>query len=227
MQEVAGSSIDPGNVLALARAYTARLGLTEFYAADLDAIMGGVPQEALVTALAAHGAPLWLDAGVASVDGAQRALDAGAARVVVGLETLRSFDTLTRICAALGRDRVAFSLDLRDGEPVVAGVATAGIPQEPAHVLADRAGDAGVGSVIVLDLARVGEGAGLDLALIARVRDAVPGLTLIAGGGIGGLDDLRRLAGAGCDGALVATALHDGRISAADVAAAALLLPAG
>jgi phosphoribosylformimino-5-aminoimidazole carboxamide ribotide isomerase len=226
VQAVAGSPIHPGDVLALARAYTGRLGLSELYAADLDAIMGGVPQEALVTELAAHGAPLWLDAGVASVDSARRALDAGAARVVVGLETLHSFDALARICTAVGRDRVAFSLDVRDGEPVVAGVSTPDIPPEPAHVLADRAGDAGVGSVIVLDLARVGGGAGVDLALIARVRDAVPGLTLVAGGGIRGPDDLARLAGAGCDGALVATALHDGRINAADVAAAALLQPA-
>jgi uncharacterized protein related to proFAR isomerase len=32
-------------------------------------------------------------------------------------------------------------------------------------------------------------------------------------------DDLRRLKASGCDAALVATALHDGRITAADVAA--------
>jgi len=71
----------------------------------------------------------------------------------------------------------------------------------------------------VIDLARVGTGAGLDFGLIARVRDAVPGLTLLAGGGVRGLEDCARLADTGCDGALVATALHDGRLGAADVAA--------
>jgi uncharacterized protein related to proFAR isomerase len=35
----------------------------------------------------------------------------------------------------------------------------------------------------------------------------VPGLTLLAGGGVRGTEDLEKLAGAGCDGALVATAL--------------------
>ena len=127
----------------------------------------------------------------------------------------------------MGSDRVALSLDLRDGEPVVAAGAAAGIQHEPAHGLAARAGAAGVGSVIVIDLARVGEGTGLDLELIARVREAVPGLTLLAGGGVRGPEDLVRLAGAGCDGALVATALHEGRIGPADIAAARLLLPAG
>ena len=33
-------------------------------------------------------------------------------------------------------------------------------------------------------------------------------------------DDLKRLAGAGCDGALVATALHDGRLRSGDIAGA-------
>ena len=86
--------------------------------------------------------------------------------------------------------------------------------------MAERAAQAGAGAVIVLDLARVGTGTGLDLALIGRVRDAVPGVTLLAGGGVRGPEDLARLADAGCDGALVATALHDGRLGPEDIAAA-------
>src|SRR5438132_171602 len=88
---------------------------------------------------------------------------------------------------------------------------------------AARAAAAGAGAVIVTALARVGTGTGLDLGLIARVRAAAPRVTLLAGGGVRGLEDIVRLADAGCDGALVATALHDGRLSAAGVAAARAL----
>jgi phosphoribosylformimino-5-aminoimidazole carboxamide ribotide isomerase len=64
----------------------------------------------------------------------------------------------------------------------------------------------------------VGVGAGLDLDLIARVRAAIPrSVRLLAGGGVRGWRDLEQLAKFGCDGALVATALHDGRLSAQDV----------
>src|SRR6202035_2128112 len=60
------------------------------------------------------------------------------------------------------------SLDLRDGDPVVA---SGGIPPgEPAHVVAAHAANAGAGAVIVIDLARVGTRAGLDLGLIGRAR---------------------------------------------------------
>lgn len=223
VRAVAGSPIELGDALALARAYVDRLGLTELYAADLDAIKAidiiqGTSQDALVAAIAALGAPLWLDAGVSSADRARRALGLGAARVVAGLETLPSFEALKTICAAVGGERVAFSLDLRNGEPVVSPRAAQTDREMPAHLAAARAADAGVGSVIVIDLARVGTGTGLDLALVARVREAVPGLTLVAGGGVRGLEDVARLADAGCDGALVASALHNGRLSAAEVA---------
>jgi phosphoribosylformimino-5-aminoimidazole carboxamide ribotide isomerase len=219
VRAVAGLPIESGDALALARAYVDRLGVTELYAADLEAILGRASQDALVGAVAALGAPLWLDAGVSSTQRARHSLGLGAARVVVGLETLASYEALGEICAALDGGRVAFSLDLRDGEPVV--VASGDIPlREPAHVVASRAANAGVGAVIVLDLARVGTGAGLDFALIARVRESTPGQMLLAGGGVRGYEDLARLADAGCDGALVATALHDGRLCAADVASA-------
>jgi uncharacterized protein related to proFAR isomerase len=47
---------------------------------------------------------------------------------------------------------------------------------------------------------------------MARLRAAVPGVTLMAGGGVRDATDLDHLARAGCDGALVATALLSGRL---------------
>ncbi len=217
VRAVAGAVIQPGDALALARTYTDRLGVRELYVADLDAIVGrhGI-QDAVVADLAALGAPLWLDAGASSIDQARHALDLGSAHVVVGIETLSSYDALAEICDAVGGDRVAVSLDLRNGAPVVSGIP----PGEPAHVIAGRAAKAGASAVIVIDLARVGTSRGLDLDLIARVREVAANVTLLAGGGVRGLQDLAQLADAGCDGALVATTLHDGRIGAAEVAAA-------
>jgi phosphoribosylformimino-5-aminoimidazole carboxamide ribotide isomerase len=206
----------PGDAVDLARWYMRGVGLTELYVADLDAILGRPRQDTLVASVSALGAPIWLDAAAASVSDARHALELAAAVVVIGLETLPSYGALAEICAAVGGDRVAFSLDLRDGEPI----ATLGTVDEPAHVVAERAADAGAGAIIVIDLARVGTGAGLDLALIGRVRGAVAGLTLLAGGGVRGPEDLAQLADVGCDGALVATAVHQGRLGAGEVAVA-------
>lgn len=215
----AGSAVN-GDAIALAHVYVERLGVTELYAADLEAIEGREPQDALVAGIASIGASLWLDAGVTSADRARQALALGARHVIVGLETLASYDALGAICAAVGGAHVAFSLDLREGAPLVAHGGSIA-PGEPPHVVATRAALTGVGSVIVIDLARVGTNNGLDLDMLGRIREAIPELPLLAGGGVGGPEDLVRLAAAGCDGALVATALHDGRIGVSEIAAAA------
>jgi phosphoribosylformimino-5-aminoimidazole carboxamide ribotide isomerase len=213
VRTVAGSSIETGDAPALARAFIEELGVPELYIADLDAIAGGPSQDAVIAALTDRGAPVWLDAGVTSVDRARHAVELGAAQVVVGLETLQSFGALAAICAAVGGDRVAFSLDLRSGQPLRRAGFDA--PEDAApNVLALRAAEAGAGSVIVIDLARVGAAAGPDLEMMAAVREAVPQLTVLAGGGVRGAQDLKSLADIGCDGALVATALLEGRLTA-------------
>lgn len=200
-----------GDAVELARTYVDRHGLGELYVANLDAIeavaAAGWAGLRTVTDIAALGAAVWLDAGVSSIDRARESIAMGAAHVVVGLETLSSFAALRQICDGIGGRHVAFSLDLRGGDPIGIGHGDA------ADVVAARAADAGIGAIIVLDLARVGMKSGVDLNLIARVRKAAPAVTLLAGGGVRGPEDLERLADAGADGALVATALLDGSLA--------------
>jgi HisA/HisF family protein len=202
-----------GDAGALARHYIEDFGVDALYVADLDAIQGGSSQDALVGCLCQLRAPVYLDAGVSTLDAARHVRSLGVSRVIVGLETLASFAALQMICAALDAD-VVFSLDLRDSKPLSP-------VHDAAEDIAARAADMGVREIILLDLARVGMSAGFDLDLIARVRAATPaGVSLLIGGGVRGLDDLNRLAAVGCDGALVATALQNGTLTAAEVARA-------
>ena len=168
---------------------------------------------AVVRTIASVGVPVWLDAGVTSSDDAQHAMECGASRVIVGLETLSSFDVLESIVKTVGRERVVFSLDLRDGQPLATTSELA--PPSPED-LADRAAAAGVSAMLMLDLARVGSGSGVDLEVLARIRSGVS-VPLYAGGGVRSIDDVEQLRGVGCAGALVATALLDGQITKRDL----------
>jgi phosphoribosylformimino-5-aminoimidazole carboxamide ribotide isomerase len=205
LRMTAGIEIN-GDPLALARVYVNTFGLDAVYAADLDAIVGREIDDEALAGLAAI-APLWVDAGVASPERARHVIALGAAKAIVGLETLTSFEALSAIGTAVGTDRTAFSLDLRSGVPIT------NLRDASAEEIAARAVDAGIGVMIVIDLARVGRATGPDFELLARVRAAVPDTPLFAGGGIRGPADLVRLAEAGCTGALVASALHDGVLS--------------
>ena len=206
---VAGVPVD-GDVVKLGRVYVNRLRLSEIYVADLDAITDGIDSlnAGVLGGLAAIGVPVMVDAGVSTVPEAQSVLETGASQIIVGLETLTGFDALDDICRAVGGERVICSIDLRDGVLLAAPNVVAAVPT--VDDVARRAASAGVGALIVLDLARVGSARGPDLDAMRLARAGAPRVALFAGGGVRDNTDLLALAEAGCDGALVATALHRG-----------------
>jgi phosphoribosylformimino-5-aminoimidazole carboxamide ribotide isomerase len=136
------------------------------------------------------------------------------AGIVVGLETVASPEELEHICSELG-ERIIFSLDMKANVPLGDSSRWGG---DSLHC-AERAVAAGVRRMIVLDLARVGEGGGPGTEELCRAISANhPTVELIAGGGVRGIDDLRRLKACGVRAALVASALHDGRLRREDFA---------
>jgi phosphoribosylformimino-5-aminoimidazole carboxamide ribotide isomerase len=213
-----------GDPVALLRAYRRRLGATACYVADLDAIQGGAVQRARLGELArletGFTGALLVDAGAHTPASTLEVLACGASEVVIGLETLRAFTDLAGIVRAIGAARLVFSLDLRLGRPILhpAMHDAAGARPDAASLTA-QAVEAGVKSLLVLDLGRVGTGCGADLGLLEGLRKQFPGIRLLAGGGVLARRDLDRMEDAGCDGVLVASAIHDGRITAADLAA--------
>jgi len=195
--------------VVVTRAVRDRFGLDELYVADLDAIAGDAGAPDVVAALARE-ALVMVDAGAADAAAVAALLELGVARVVIGTESLPGVDAFRRLRTALPGAPLVVSLDLRGGRVLSPdpGLAGAG----PAGALA-RLAEAGADEAIVLDLARVGSGAGPDVGLVADLRARVPGVALLAGGGVRHAGDLRALAGAGAVGALVATALHGGAIA--------------
>jgi phosphoribosylformimino-5-aminoimidazole carboxamide ribotide isomerase len=221
------SSLLPGGVgdpVGLLRAYHARLGIHQCYVADLDAIQGGAVQRALIRELAefhtGFAGALLVDAGTRSPGGALEVLSCGASEVVVGLETLHAFTDLAAIVSLVGPSRVVFSLDLRLGDPVLHPLMqdAKGAGPDPMS-LAEQVAASGVTSILVLDLGRIGTGCGVDLGLLEALRRRLPHIRLLAGGGVLTRRDLERMRDVGCNGALVASAIHSGRLTASDLAA--------
>jgi phosphoribosylformimino-5-aminoimidazole carboxamide ribotide isomerase len=198
-----------GAPLDIAQGFRKQFELSELYLADLDAIAGARPALSLYEALRGKGFPLWVDAGVRDAAAARALADAGVERVVIGLETVRGPEELAGACRDLG-ERVVFSLDLKGGEPL--GDTSAWQAREAEGIAAQAIG-AGARRVLVLDLARVGEGRGTGTeALCAALAAKYPAVEVAAGGGVRDIADLRRLRACGVRTALVASALHDGAL---------------
>jgi phosphoribosylformimino-5-aminoimidazole carboxamide ribotide isomerase len=208
----------PGSIAA---AFANALGVEEVYVADLDAIAGREPDWAAYEQIAAAGLRLWVDAGIGESGRARQMAHWASTRVptaglVVGFESLDDPARLASIQAALNPDASMFSLDLRNGEPLThLPVWRSATPRE----IADHALSVGFRRLLVLDLASVGVDRGPASAGLCReLRDAYSQIELLTGGGVRNVGDLRYLAASGCDAVLVASALHDGRLTAADLA---------
>lgn len=165
------------------------------YVADLDAIEGRGDNRAAIAALA-NAFPrtrLMIDAGARFRDWR----GAGRVDVVLGSESLPDVETLR---AMSGDSHVVLSLDFREDiflGPEGLFVASAIWPPR----------------IIVMTLARVGARAGPDFARFSQIIARAGDRRVYVAGGVRGADDLARLEEIGAAGALVATALHDGRLT--------------
>src|SRR6185312_5280033 len=110
-----------------------------------------------------------VDAGTADAAAVAGLLELGAARVVIGTETLPGVDALARLPAA----PLVVSLDLRAGHVISPDPALAAL--DPLDAL-NRLAEAGAREAIVLDLARVGSGQGPDVGLLGELHARFPGL---------------------------------------------------
>jgi phosphoribosylformimino-5-aminoimidazole carboxamide ribotide isomerase len=191
-------------------------GFGELYVADLDAIGGGLIDMVSLQRLGDAGLQISLDAGVSCLARARELARLPdqiptLGSLVLGLESLVDSKLLGQSLGVLGPGRCIFSLDLRNGEPVTTCPTW---HRATAWEIADAVIGEGIQRIIVLDLARVGTGQGpTTLELCGELHRTHPNVEIIAGGGVRGSEDLEQMKAAGCSAALVASALHDGRLT--------------
>ena len=197
------------NPLEVASAFKA-LGFDELYVADLDAIMGEKADFSILKQIAdTTGLRLMVDAGIADLERAEKVLKNHVSEIVIGTETLASISFVGEAVKFLGRERVVVSLDLK-GEEVISKFEL-GKFMDPISLLQEFQ-RMGVDQIIVLDLARVGSGEGVNMRLLKKILGNFKAKVFV-GGGVRDIKDLLELENYGVFGVLIATALHSGRIS--------------
>ncbi|EAS49452.1 putative histidine biosynthesis protein [Aurantimonas manganoxydans SI85-9A1] len=189
--------------VAVARGLMALAPFRSLYIADLDAIEGRPANDATIARLgtAFPTTEIWIDGGVHTTEDAQRVLAQPRHVAVVGTESIEGTGVARDLA---GEPRAVLSLDFR-GDDFLG----------PVELLTEAS--LWPRRLIVMTLARVGSGAGPDLERLASVAARAGDRAIFAAGGVRGADDVTALAEAGITGALVSTALHDGRLAPADL----------
>lgn len=198
----------------IAQAFVNQCGFDDVYVADLDAIGGAEPDWEAYEQIAATGLKLIIDCGVATSLLARQLADFTLASghvsgVVIASESILDVVNLLSAVEVLGPEQAVFSLDLRQGTPIVAAPGWA--HAAPMELISDAV-RVGYRRLIVLDLATVGgDGGPSTPPLCQQIRARYAELEIISGGGVRDYRDVSQLAESGCDRVLVASALHDGR----------------
>ena len=205
--------------VAVARQYV-DAGAKWLHVVDLDGARDGRPAhgDVLSRIVAAVGerAGVEVAGGLRTGTAVRDALGRGATRVVLGTAALASPRLARELVALHGADRLAVSIDVRDGLALGQGW-VGGSPGVPMAEALDRLAVAGVRWFEVTAIDRDGTLGGPDLELLRAAIASAGDVRIIASGGIRSIDDLEATRDAGCAGAIIGRALHEGSL---DLAAA-------
>jgi phosphoribosylformimino-5-aminoimidazole carboxamide ribotide isomerase len=207
--------------LAAARGWT-EAGAGYLHVVDLDGAKTGAPVnlEHLRRIAGELGVPVQYGGGLRSAQAVSDALQAGAARVILGTAAFTQTGLLERALGEHGPERVLVSVDVRGGHVTTAGwTETTKITTE---AVIDSLAERGARKLVFTNVDRDGMLEGPDLEEVRRVAEAVQG-SLIYSGGIGQLVDLEGLAGlreTSLEGVIVGKALYERRFTVAQAQAA-------
>jgi len=168
----------------------------ETYIADLDRITGAGDNLGAIADISSLSLTM-VDAGISREEDAKLVRTA-AGSIILGTETA----TLSLIEALQGKD-VLVSIDMRQGRMMASDPALASSPSETIR----RLNELELNGLILLDVARVGSGEGIDLVLLKN-SVAASKHPIIVGGGVRDMRDLEQIRQAGAAGAIIASAVH-------------------
>ncbi len=171
--------------------------------------------------LQAVDSPIQFGGGLRSLEDIDLVLQLGATRVVLGSVAVHHPDVVRQALKRFGPERVVVALDARGGYVVTHGwLETSNVP---VIALGKAMRQMGVLRAVYTDTRRDGMLSGVDVegaTLLARQS----GLLVIASGGVGSLEDVRRLRAAaqfGVEGVIIGQALYSGAISLTEAIAVA------
>lgn len=185
------------------------LGFKKIYLADLDAILGKHPCYTLYNSIAEMAKlELMVDAGVKDLSTAKKMLNNQVTNIIIGTETVPNKEFIQNSVGKFTAGKLILSLDLI-GDNILSNNKIFQ-SKNPLSLLQEYK-EIGIQEFIILDLSRVGSKEGLNIDFLKKAQTVLHN-NISVGGGVRDIADLIELERLGITNALVATALHSGKI---------------
>ncbi|MDD3311956.1 1-(5-phosphoribosyl)-5-[(5-phosphoribosylamino)methylideneamino]imidazole-4-carboxamide isomerase [Pseudodesulfovibrio sp.] len=193
--------------------YWAEQGARYLHVVDLDGAFSGVPRnfELIKSICAAIDIPVQLGGGIRDVATAEKYIEAGVHRLIIGTMALESPELFSELCRALP-GRIGVSLDAVDGRLKTKGwVEDAGLTMDDVlpRLEADK-----VRFIVYTDISRDGMQTGVNVEGLAALC-AKTSIPVIAAGGVHTMDDIKALyplSKKGLEGAISGRAIYVGTL---------------
>ena len=139
------------------------------------------------------------------------AFESGAKQITGGSIAVKDPDIFKGWLKTYGAKKIILGADAQDEKVAISGWMEAS--QEDLIPFIASYNKEGVSYVICTDISKDGMLEGPSFDLYKRILEEVPGVNLIASGGISHFDELPKLAEMGCEGTIIGKAIYEQRIS--------------
>ena len=186
-------------------------GAPRIHIVDLDGARDGSPANLDVVGRIAAivKIPIQVGGGIRTLDTARNVTSLGVPRIVLGTAAVRDSKLVREVCQTFGPEAVVVGVDARDGKVVIEGWIDR--TSVTAKELMREMVALGAGRFIYTDVGRDATLTGPNFQAIATLMEEIE-KPIIAAGGIASMEDLKRLAALGVEGAIVGVALYTGAI---------------
>ncbi len=190
--------------LAIVDAFLELYPFKQLYIADINAIQKSGNHRNIISSisLAFPNVEIYLDAGFSSAEDIH-IFNELKVTPVLGSESIANIDAYQAITKDY-KKRMLLSLDFKND-----------VYQGPPALLQDS--KYWPNELIVMSLSKVGSQSGPDLEKLKHLKEMSPQTKIYAAGGIRDLGDLNTLKSLNIDGALIASAIHNGNLSQTDL----------
>jgi phosphoribosylformimino-5-aminoimidazole carboxamide ribotide isomerase len=208
------------DALAIAKLWEEE-GANGLHIVDLNAAFTGETRNIEIIKRLVHSLniPVEVGGGIRSVEIATTFIDAGVTRVVLGTQAVESPDLLEKLVKQFGGDRVAVSVDAKDGKVAVKGWTE--ITAVDALDFIKSVENLGVRTIIFTDIATDGTLQGPNIGALEKIL-ASTRCHLISSGGVADIEDIKELASLpNLYGTIIGKALYDGTVDLGEAVAVA------
>jgi phosphoribosylformimino-5-aminoimidazole carboxamide ribotide isomerase len=204
------------NPLEVAKMFEAA-GITRLHLVDLDGAKAKhiVNHKVLETIATKTNLIIDFGGGLKSDEDLKVAFESGAQMVTGGSIAVREKDTFLKWLEDYGSEKIILGADAKDGNIAVGGwLETTSLP---VIEFIEEFQKKGISKVISTDISRDGMLSGPSIELYQEILDKLPGVEIIASGGVAVMDDILKLNEMGVPGVITGKAIYENKISLKEI----------